>query len=145
MSPRTRILAVLAGTALALALPHRAHAERVRFHYGPDAFPGGTLAWGGGALAGGERISLFGGTEPYTCPLVPTKMVTVQHFYTGQLVCIPMRLPDDVPLIQRRYNSTILNYGSYTVEVHFSPDGSLDVIYNSGPFRPVAACVISHP
>jgi hypothetical protein len=31
-----------------------------------------------------------------------------------------------------RTNRVVYNYGSYTVEVQFLPDGSANVVYNSG-------------
>jgi hypothetical protein len=37
--------------------------------------------------------------------------------------------------MEYRTRRVIYNYGSDTVEVHFLPDGSVDVIYNSGLFR----------
>jgi hypothetical protein len=67
-------------------------------------------------------------------------VVTLRHYYTGQFVSVPMRLPPDTPLIQHRYNRTVFNYGSYSVEAVFLPDGSVDVVYNSGPFRPLSWC-----
>jgi hypothetical protein len=88
----------------------------------------------------GERVTLFGGTEPFTCQFRPTQVVTLRHYYTGQLVSVPMRLPPDTPLVQHRSNRTIFNYGSYSVEAVFLPDGSVDVVYNSGPFRPLSFC-----
>jgi hypothetical protein len=59
------------------------------------------------------------------------------HPCTGQAVSVPLALPCDTPVIQHVRNSTVYNYGSYTVEVRFLADGSVDVIYNSGLLRAV--------
>jgi hypothetical protein len=62
-------------------------------------------------------------------------MVTFRHPCTGLTVVAPLALPDSTPRMEYRTNRVIYNYGSYTVEVHFLPDGRVDVIYNSGLFR----------
>jgi hypothetical protein len=138
MLSRTRAAALLAG-ALVLSLARPAHAERVRFHYTPgDVVAHSPVAPGPNVV--GERVTLFGGTEPYTCQLRPTAIVTFRHCYTGQPVSVPLRLPDSVPRIEHRYNRVIYNYGSQTIELVFLPDGSVDVVYNSGGFRPLGWC-----
>src|SRR5947209_8706295 len=119
MPRRTRIVALLVGAALVLSLPRPAHADRVRFHYAARAVCASAPTGPGAPTVVGERITLFGGTEPYTCQLRPNQVVTLRHYYTGQLVSVPMRLPPDIPLVQHRYNRTIFNYGSYSVEAVF--------------------------
>jgi hypothetical protein len=114
-----------------------AAAARVRFHYA-TADPGGvlTLVSEGPAAASAERQTLLGSWEPYNCPPPhATCIVTFCHPCTGQTVLVPLGLPDSTPRMEHRPNRVIYNYGSYTVEVHFLPDGRVDVIYNSGLFR----------
>ncbi len=132
MIPRTRAIGLLAGAALALGLASPAHAERVRFHYAPTQVSAKNPAVQTGPAVTGERVSLFGGTEPYTCQLRPNTVVTFRHYYTGQMVSVPLRLPPDIPLVQHRANRTIFNYGSYSVEIVFTNDGGVDVVYNTG-------------
>ena len=103
-----------------------AEAARVRFHYGPGDL-GGTQ---------GQRISWLGAPrEPV--PGVPGPMVpvTFQHLFTRAIVTVPLALPPGTPTIEHVRNRIVYNYGSYTVGVHFLPDGSVDVIYNSGFLR----------
>ena len=45
--------------------------------------------------------------------------------------------PDSTPRVQHRWDRIIFNYGSYTIEVVFLPDGTVDVVYNSGFLRPI--------
>jgi hypothetical protein len=138
MLSRTRVIGLLAGAALALGLTRPAHAERVRFHYAPgDVTPHSPAAPGPAVV--GQRVTLFG-TEPLTCQFRPTAVVTFRHCYTGQLVSVPLRLPDSVPRIEHRNNRIIYNYGSYTIETVFTSDGGVDVVYNSGFGRPLGWC-----
>ena len=144
MISRTRVIGLLAGATLAVGLARPAHAERVRFHYAPNmvtanapmtpgapGLPGAPPGPGTPSVVG-ERVSAFGGTEPVPCQLRPTQIVTFRHYYSGQMVSVPLRLPQDIPLVQHRANRTIFNYGSYSVETVFLPDGSVDVVYNTG-------------
>jgi hypothetical protein len=141
MNPRTRVIGVLAGAALLVGLARPAHAERVRFHYAPNQICANAPAVATGPGVVGERVTLFGGTEPFTCQMRPNHVATFRHYYTGQPVSVPLRLPEDIPLIQHRANRTIYNYGSYSVEVVFLPDGSVDVVYNTGTFgRAIGWC-----
>ena len=64
-------------------------------------------------------------------------MVTILHPYTGRNVVVPLTLPRGTPRIEHRTDSVVFNYGSYTTEVRFSPEGLVDVIYNSGFLRPL--------
>jgi hypothetical protein len=88
------------------------------------------------AAASGERVvgSGRGCTQHYpyptaTCPLVFT------HPCTGEQVRVPVALPAGTPRIEHVWHRIVFNYGSYTLEVRFLPDGSVDVIYNSGLLR----------
>jgi hypothetical protein len=139
MLSRKRALGLLAGAALVLGLARPAHAERVRFHYGPGDVIANAPAAPGPAVVG-QRISLFGGAEPYTCSFRPTAVVTFRHCSTGQPVSVPLRLPDSVPRIEHRGNRVIYNYGSQTIEIVFTEDGGVDVVYNSGFLRPLGWC-----
>jgi hypothetical protein len=112
-------------------------AEVVRFHYVPVAPGQQTLlkpAWDGSL---GERQPWRGAPPRGAYPffLRPTHLVTVVHPYTGNTLQVPLALPEDTPRIEHVRNRLVFNYGSYTVELQFFPDGSLDVLYNAGPGR----------
>ncbi|HXG09225.1 MAG TPA: hypothetical protein VNK04_05490 [Gemmataceae bacterium] len=138
--PARNALLGWAGVIVLLLTGGPAAAARVRFHYAP-ADHGGTVLLQPGGPSGtpAERLTWLGGWEPFNCPPPrPTCLVTFRHPYTGQLVVVPLALPlDTTPRMEYRTNRVIYNYGSDTVEVHFLPDGRLDVIYNSGLFRAI--------
>jgi hypothetical protein len=104
-----------------------AQADRIRIHYGP------------GGATGAEYISRFGtSVMPYQPTIKPNRIATFIHPYTNAQIQVPIAFPpDSTPRIQHRRDRIIFNYGSYTIEVVFLPDGSVDVIYNSGFLRPV--------
>jgi hypothetical protein len=49
-----------------------------------------------------------------------------------------LALPEGTPVIMHVWQGIVYDYGSYTVEVRFLSDGSVDVIYNSGLLRRIA-------
>jgi hypothetical protein len=114
-----------------------ARAGRVRFHYAPVDDRGNTTLKPGGYGGPGERISWFGFmSEPYFDQPRPTHLATYRHSYTGRPVAVPLTLPESTPRIEHRGRDRLIyNYGSDTVEIHFLPDGAVDVIYDSGLFR----------
>jgi hypothetical protein len=129
---RRLILLVSAGL-LSAGLTPGVRADVVRLHYVPAGAGGSALA-----LQAGEWQPWRGSSrrQPYTCPLQPTHLVTFRHPCTGALVTVPMRLPpDSQPRVEHVGDRVVFNYGSYTVEAQFFPDGSLDVLYNGGPGR----------
>jgi hypothetical protein len=110
-----------------------AGAAVVRFHYLPAESPENTTLKPAGL---GEHVRWFGAVrEQYNAPLRPTHVVTFRHPYTGRNVSVPLALPEGTPNILHRPNSIIFNYGSHTVGAHFLPDGSVDVVYDSGFLR----------
>jgi hypothetical protein len=123
-----------------LAFPTFAYAEVVRFLFVPIDPCGATkqVAVGpDGSL--GEKLTGFGFIpKPYTEQFRPTHMVTFRHPYTVRHVTVPLTLPTDTPRMEYRDDRIIYNYGSYTVEARFLPNGSVETIYNSGFLRPVA-------
>jgi hypothetical protein len=115
-----------------------ASAARLRFHYGPaDGICDGSCKPTAALNVTGERISLFGSPREACGDRLPRPacFITYRHACTGQLVTVPVALPEGTPRIEHRWGRLIYNYGSYTVEVVFVPDGTVDVIYNSGPGR----------
>jgi hypothetical protein len=74
---------------------------------------------------------------PYPYVIKPNQMVTFRHPYTGRNVTVPLRLPQGTARMEQRSDRIIYNFGDYTVEARFLPDGSVDVIYNSGLARPL--------
>src|SRR5262249_45729611 len=126
-------------TALVLVTAGTAVAERARFHFVPTG-PGGALQLVPAADgAAGERAGPFGKARGSVCePPQPTCRGTFKHPYTGQEVIVPLALPDGTPVIQHVWQRIVYDYGSYTVEVRFLPDGGVDVVYNSGLLRRIA-------
>lgn len=128
----TWIAAVLA--AIATAPP--AHAERVRYHYVPDARGTMTLKACGPNGAAGDAVSWFGTTRTpiNVVPRVNTQL-TFRQPYTGQSVTVPVYLPHWVPRIAYTRHWVTYQYSNFTVEIHFLPDGSVDVEYVTGFLR----------
>jgi hypothetical protein len=112
------VLVVLLGLSLAGA----AQAGVRRYHFMPNLPPGISM----------KPVAMYGAVPP---PPRPTTQVTYRHPYTGQMITIPLQLPEDTPKIEHRYNRLIYNYGSDTVTILFLPDGTADVIYNTGFLR----------
>ena len=137
MAKRNRWLKLAAAAALLLASDRLATAARVRYHYVPtDGCDTTTLTPGGAGSAAGERVNWFGSVrQAYDCPPRPTCRVAFRHPYTGRTVTVPLAMPGGTPRIEHVRNRIVFNYGSDTIEVRFLPDGSLDVIYNSGLLR----------
>jgi len=134
---RTLTMPLLTLAAWAFVGP-AAHAEAVRFRYVPiDAC--GTLKQApcgpDGAL--GERLNGLGfRPQPVTQNFRPNQMVTFRHPYTGRNATVPLTLPQQgTPRMETWAEKIVYNYGSYTVEVRFFPDGSVDTVYNSGFLR----------
>lgn len=123
-----------AAALFVLAVAPPAEAARARFHYVP-ADPAGHVTLKPGACPG-ERVTVFG-KYCDACPPRPNCYQTFCHPCTGQTVIVPLALPFGTPTIYHRPNRVVYNYGSDFVEVHFLPDGSVDVIYSSGLFRAI--------
>jgi hypothetical protein len=123
---------------LSLWLPGMASADRIRLHYVATNPGTATLQPAGPGGPAGERVSLFGTVrEPNSRALRPNYQVTFRHAYTGQLITVPISFPEGTPQLEHRRDRIIYNYGSYTITAVFNPDGSVDVIYNSGFLRPL--------
>ncbi|HZT82940.1 MAG TPA: hypothetical protein VFA26_22100 [Gemmataceae bacterium] len=134
MPTRKALTALAAAALVVLASAGAAWAARVRYHFVPaNPNPAAPLQLSGG----GERLTWSARWEPYNCPPPrPTCAVTFRHPCTGRNVVVPLYLPlDSLPRMEYRTNSTVYDYGSYTVEVRFLPDGSVYVVYNSGLLR----------
>jgi hypothetical protein len=136
MLQQFRWLAVL---ILVGAAPSWAAAEQVRYRFVPvDAC--GTMNQvpiGPQGTMGELRRVYVVRPLPYAYVVRPTQMVTFRHPYTSRNVTVPMRLPDSTPRMERQTDRIIYNYNDYTVEARFQPDGSVDVVYNSGLLRPL--------
>lgn len=131
MLARDAFWKVLAVT-VALVAGDVAPAAIARFHFVP--VNGCTVQHVPYHGAPAEKITIFG-RGPYECPPPPTCTVTFCHPYSGAKLAIPLALPDATPQMVHRRDRIMYNYGTYTVTVHFLPDGSVDVIYNSGLFK----------
>ncbi len=116
-----------------LSLAGTASAAVVRYHYIPADNAGCMKLAPGPAV----KITLFG-REPYNCPPVITCKVTFRHDCSGRMVTVPLGLPvNQIPKVMHRANRYIYDYTSYSIQVIFLEDGSVDVAYNSGLFRDV--------
>jgi hypothetical protein len=126
-------LAVLAVSLALTGLTAPAQAARVRLHYGPAAL------WPSAPHGPGpspEDVRWFGPLKPPHSEVPhPNQLVSFCHPCTGGTVVVPLALPCGTPVIEHLYHRTVYNYGSYSVEVRFLPDGSVDVIYDSGLLR----------
>ena len=136
MVTRNRLL-ISAAAALLLALcAGQARAAVVRYHYVPGPPESPSYCLDGARGTTGERLTWRLTWEPYNCPPPRTTCYTTfRHPCTGQSITVPLSLPPDTPRMEYRGNRTIYDYGSYEVEVEFLPDGTVNVIYNSGLLR----------
>jgi hypothetical protein len=134
MTTLTPSLRFIAAAALLVLSGELAVAAELRFHYVPvDARGNTTLQPKGGV---GEKVQWMGLVrKPSNNQPRPTHLVTFRHPYTGGLITVPLALPEGTPRLEYRRNRIVYNFGSYTVEAQFLPDGSVDVVYNSGLFR----------
>ncbi|HZZ82001.1 MAG TPA: hypothetical protein VFE62_26110 [Gemmataceae bacterium] len=136
MLPQIRWLAVWVVIG---AAPAWAAAEQVRYRFVPvDACGTMSQAPIGPQGTMGELRRVYGARAlPYPYVVRPTQMVTFRHPFSGRNVTVPLRLPDSTPRMEHQTDRIIYNYNDYTVEARFQPDGSVDVIYNSGLLRPL--------
>ena len=131
MSFRRGLAVASVAGSLLLAAAQPAHAARVRYHFTAESGCGGCLR----PPEAGQRLSLTG-WQAYTCPPPrATHLVSFRHPCTGQTVTVPLALAASTPRMEYTRDRVIYNYGSDTVEVRFLPDGSADVIYDSGFLR----------
>ena len=139
MQWRTKLACALSMLALATATPARA--EVVRFSYKPGHSCGTAhtaLKVGADGATGAWRASLLSPvTQSYYCQLTATHMVTFRHPTSCQNVSVPIAFPQGTPLITYQSTAIVYTYTAYTVRVEFLADGSVDVVYNSGLFRPL--------
>jgi hypothetical protein len=117
---KNRLRWPLALAALLAVGTGAAIADVVRYHFVPVTANGQT-AYSPGPAA----------------PKPPTHFMTFRHAYTCQLVTVPVTLPEGTPRVEHVRDRIVFNYQVYAVTVQFFPDGSVDVLYNSGLFRPL--------
>ena len=122
---------------LASVVTKTSSAAEARFHYVPaNGSSAMSLAPGACAPAAGERLSFFGAVrDPICAPPRPTHFLSFVHPATGCIVTVPVCLPEGTPTIEYQTRRVTYNYGSYFARVLFLPDGSVDVVYNSGLLR----------
>jgi len=137
MLPHARL--VVPALLLCCAVPGRAAAEVVRFRFAPVDMCGtaAQVPIGPGGALGERLIGLGFLPQPYATMPRPNQMVTFRHPYSGQNITVPLTLPAGTPRLEHRSNRIVYNYGSYTVQALFLPDGSVEVTYNSGFLRPL--------
>jgi hypothetical protein len=131
-----RWLNVFVVTTLFFGAAGKAAAERIRYHFVPGSEGCLMQLQPGPNGAAGERVRYCGKpNEPVAHAPRPTCSKTYRHPCTGQEITVPLSLPWGTPRVEHVYRRVVYNYGSYTVAVLFLPDGSVDVIYNSGLLR----------
>ena len=131
------LMPMLAGLAVMLSSTS-ANAAWLRFHYVPmEGTSKLVLKPNEFSGAPGEVISLSG-RRPWSQPPRITCTMAFYHAYSGRTITVPLALPEGTPNIEHRQNRVIYNYGSYSVQIHFLSDASVDVLYNSGLLREVA-------
>ena len=131
------IALVVVGT---LALPGSSGAEQVRDLYVPigDACGNTRQAPHGPNGALGEKFVGLGLVpRPYNENFLPTHKVTFRHPANGLNVIVPLTLSAGTPKMEYRSDRIIYNYGDHSVEAHFLPEGSVEVIYVSSFLRPL--------
>ncbi|MCI0463427.1 MAG: hypothetical protein L0Z62_41345 [Gemmataceae bacterium] len=123
--------------ALLLCLTAPGGAAQLRFRYVPvDAYGNVSLQPAGPSGTAGEYRTWLGIVrQPCSSPPRPTHLVTFRHPCTNRTLTIPVHFPEGIPRLEFRPSRIIYNYGSYTVESHFLPDGSVELIYDSGLLR----------
>jgi hypothetical protein len=135
MQKRDRWQRLFLVAVLFLLSKGRAEAAVVRFHYVP-ADPQTHTTMKPGCNGAGETSRWLGPVrEPYNCALRPTQVLTFHHPYSGQNVSVPIAMPLGTPRILHARDRITFDYGSYAIRVLFLPDGSVDVVYDSGFLR----------
>jgi len=124
----------LAAAAVCALPAGTATAAQVRYHFTPAELCETTVLKP--SATPGTRVAWFGlYRAAYPCQPRATHVVTYRHPFTGGNVAVPLAFPLGTPRVEYRADRIIYNYGSYSVEAHFFADGSVDAVYNSGPFR----------
>lgn len=136
MVPRLFRFAVVATVLAILATARPVNAERVRYHYVPNAYGTSTLKPCGPNGAAGEVIAWLGRTRKpiNVVPHVNTQL-TFRQPYTGQSITVPVYLPHWVPRVAYTRHWVTYEYSNFAVEIHFLPDGAVDVEYVTGLLR----------
>jgi hypothetical protein len=136
MTTRKSWLTLFAVAAVLALSGGIAGAAQLRFHHVPVDACGNTTLKPNGMGGVGERLCWFGTVrEPFNNQPRPTHLVTYRHPCTHRNVTVPLAFPEGTPRIAYVRNRVVYDYGSYTVEAQFLPDGSVDVVYNYGFLR----------
>lgn len=119
-----------------LACVDPADAEQIRIRYWPqDSGPATVMKPAQAGQPTGVRISRFGfRREPYYCLPKANCLKTFTHRCTGQKVTVPLYLPADTPRIAHTWSGISYQYTGFSVNVVFLEDGSVEVVYDNGPF-----------
>jgi hypothetical protein len=106
-----------------------------RLHY-VESGAAGALVYQLEGSASRTTTSYFGlNVAPAPAAPRPTHIVTFRHAYTGRMVSVPIAFPIGTPCLAYRTDGVVYDYGTYSITVRFIADGSVDVVYRSGPFR----------
>lgn len=118
------------------ASAQRVEAEQIRIRYWPqDSGPETIMKPADPGQPTGVRVSRFGlRREPYYCLPKANCLKTYRHRCTGQTVTVPLYLPSDTPRIAHTWSGISYQYTGFSVNVHFLEDGSVEVVYDNGPF-----------
>jgi hypothetical protein len=61
-------------------------------------------------------------------------MKTYCHKCTGQNVTLPLYFPAATPRIAHTWSGISYQYTGFAVNVNFQQDGSVEVVYDNGPY-----------
>lgn len=138
MTARLGLALILTG-CFWLTTAGSASAEVVRFRYTLQDLCGHTSlkTTANGAKGEWRAWALGIRSEPYYCQMRPTHLVTFRHPYANRNVSVPISFPSGTPTIYHERTAIMYTFGTYTIRAEFLPDGSVDVVYNSGIFRPL--------
>lgn len=136
---RRHFFFALFATILVVGLASSASGEALRLHYKPDHCAGYTSlkVAGDGAVGEFSPSALGLMKQSYYCQPKATHMVTYRHPVSCRNVTVPIAFPQGTPRIAYQSDAIVYSYGLYTIRVEFLNDGSVDVLYNSGLFRPL--------
>ena len=129
-------ITALTATAFVILFQGIAGAGQLRYHFVPANSYGVTALKPAETGGAGEKALLMGLVREADGRLPqPTHYVTFRHPYTLAPVTVPMTFPLGTPRLEHTPTRIVYNYGSYAVEARFQPDGSVDVIYDTGFLR----------
>jgi hypothetical protein len=130
--PLSSIIALIVSAVVGGA----ASAEQIRILYCPqDSGPTTVMKAADPGKPTGVRVSGFGlRREPYYCLPKSNCLRTFCHTCTKQNVTLPLYLPAATPRVAHTWRGISYQYTGFAVNVNFLQDGSVEVVYDNGPY-----------